>query len=258
MKQDIRHTVAALLLVAALPVFWLVCAFALPPQYDATFLGALAPKYDRLRDTAGDEGRIVVVGGSSVVFGLDSAAMQTALGRTVVNFGMYAGLGTTVMLDLSQPWLQAGDTVIVSPEQDPQTLSGYFGPDYLWQAADGAPRLLRLPPKYWAQLAGAFPAFASDKLRCTLQGKPQPDGVYAAAALTDAGDLRTGLATANTMPGGWDLNTPVRLEPSVCSEAFLDALNAYCDALTARGVTVYYHFPPMNTAALTADSDADA
>ena len=73
-----------------------------------------------------------------MAFGVDSALMERELpGYTVVNFGMYAALGTTVMLDLSQDLVREGDIVILIPEQQEQTLSGFFDPAVMWQGADG-------------------------------------------------------------------------------------------------------------------------
>ena len=62
--------------------------FALPSQYDKTFLGALRDKYERL--TSLEEPKIVIIGGSSAAFGLDSAVIEEHTGMPVVNFGLYA------------------------------------------------------------------------------------------------------------------------------------------------------------------------
>lgn len=63
-----------LLLAALLPAIALLgIGIFTPAQYGKTFLGALAPKFARL--TTLDEPKIVVVGGSSAAFGLDSALL---------------------------------------------------------------------------------------------------------------------------------------------------------------------------------------
>ena len=38
-------------------------------------------------------------------------------GYRVINYGLYAGLGTAVMLDLAEPHIRAGDIVVFLPEQ---------------------------------------------------------------------------------------------------------------------------------------------
>ena len=82
-------------------------AFGLPAQYSNTFLGEMAVKFDRL--TSVEEPKVVVVGGSSVAFGLDSAALEEAVGRPVVNYGLYATLGTKYMIDTSKAGIGEGD-----------------------------------------------------------------------------------------------------------------------------------------------------
>lgn len=97
--------VTAALLLSLLGIL-LTWGFVLPAQYGDTFLGELKHKVSLLEDTPGP--RIVLVGGSGVASGVDSALVERELpGYSVVNFGMYAALGTTVMLDLSQPLIRA-------------------------------------------------------------------------------------------------------------------------------------------------------
>ena len=127
-KTKIIIGVIAGFLAVLLP-FVSVVAFAvsMPPQYTDTFVGELNEKVERLNSI--DEPKIVVVGGSSVAFGLDSALLEKYTGMPVVNFGLYAALGTKVMLDLSRGGIKEGDIVILAPELDAQTLSLYFSSD---------------------------------------------------------------------------------------------------------------------------------
>ena len=73
---------AGLLAVFLLPVILVsVITFAFPAVYDDTFVGELGDKYELLNAT--DEKKVVVIGGSSVAFGLDSAMMEEELGSKV-------------------------------------------------------------------------------------------------------------------------------------------------------------------------------
>ena len=113
-KTAIGIILAALFVLLAEQIFFLVCGFCLPAQFGDTFMGELKSKYERLKETPGE--RIVLVGGSGVAFGYDSRLIEEELKEySVVNFGMYAGLGTKAVLDLSEEYIRAGDIVILSP-----------------------------------------------------------------------------------------------------------------------------------------------
>ncbi len=247
-KITILVTTSALLL--ALPIFFAVCAFCLPARYEDTFLGELKEKCRRLETTEGK--RIILVGGSGIAFGYDSAMLEEAFPEyRAVNFGMYAGLGTKVMLDLSEDGMREGDIVILSPEQEAQTLSDYFNGEAMWQAADGDfSLLLKIKPDNWGQMLGALPGFAADKLRYHLKNeRPNPGGVYQKSVFNTYGDIDTALCGKNSMPNGHDLNTPVRFTQEIWQEEFLEYMNAYARRLKKQGIKVWYRFCPVNALA---------
>ena len=110
------------------------------PVYSNVFVAALGDKYDRLCSV--EEPKLALIGGSSVAFGLDSRLLASHLGREVVNFGLYATLGSKIMLDLSEDGLNEGDIAVFAPELDSQTLSLYFDGRTVWQAIDANRDLL--------------------------------------------------------------------------------------------------------------------
>ena len=243
-------TLALLLCVPSALLIW---GFGLPAQYGDTFIGELSAKAALVKDTPGP--RIVLAGGSGVAFGVDSALMERELEEyTVVNFGMYAALGTTVMMDLSEQYIRPGDIVILIPEQQEQTLSDWFDPAVMWQGLDGAYALLRdLPREKLTRLAGAFPAFAGQKCAYFLRGDlPHPQGVYARRSFSERGDIVSALCARNEMPGGYDINTPIRFESGMVTEEFVSRVREYARRIQDRGAVLWYGFCPMNMAAVEA------
>ncbi len=258
MKQKTIVVLITVLLLLAVPVQLLCWGFLLPECYDTSFLGELKYKVRLLEQTPGK--RIVLVGGSSVAFGVDSGLLEDAFPEyRVVNFGMYAALGTTVMLDLSQNRIREGDIVILIPEQQEQALSEFFDPAVMWQGVDGAFGLLSsLPTEKLGRMAGSFPAFAGQKCAYFLSGAaPQPEGVYCRDAFNEFGDVVSPLCARNVMPGGYDANTPVRFETDMVSDGFAERVNEYSAALEEKGAAVWYGFCPMNEAAVEAGADVD-
>lgn len=252
MEKMWKRLIAALAVVLTAPVLLCICAFGLPAQYEDTFLGALRDKYDALQSTTGS--RIIFVGGSGVAFGLRSDLLEEELpGYRVINFGMYAGLGSTVMLELAEPLLQPGDIVIFSPEQSRQTLSMYLNAEAMWQAADGNFDLLQgVQPEEYGSMAGQFPYFAAKKARYFFTSTaPLPEGVYARTSFNRYGDISYGDRGQNVMPLGWDVNMPIDFDLQYPGEAFIDYINEYHARCQERGIWFFYQFCPMNKAAVT-------
>ncbi len=250
--KALKVIITSLLCVIALilPFAIVICAAVLtPPQYSSTFVGALDEKYDRLHSV--EESKIVVVGGSSVAFGLDSKMLERYTGMPVVNFGLYAALGTKLMLDLSRSAIGEGDVVVVSPELDPQTLSLYFSSEETLLALDDDFSMIwDIPADNKLSLFGGMWSFAAGKLKLMLGGTPpNPDGVYNSANFNEYGDL-VYPRDENIMDVYYDENTPVNLTPETVSPDFIDYLNDYIAECERRGARVLFAYCPTNELAV--------
>ncbi len=247
-KRTVRRIVAtALAVILAEQVFFLICGFGLPVQFGDTFMGELKSKYERLKETSGK--RIVLVGGSGVAFDCDSALMDDFFpSYEIVNFGMYAGLGTKVVMDLSENYIHEGDIVILSPEQSEQTFSDYFNGEYMWQAADGAFGMLRdLKSENFEAMLGNFPRFALEKLNYVMKGqKPQTDSIYQKKSFNTYGDIELDTCRENILPNGYDVNQKVRFTEDVVQPEFMDYMNDWAKRLEKKGAVVWYRYCPVN------------
>ena len=247
-KRTVRRIVAtALAVILAEQVFFLICGFGLPVQFGDTFMGELKSKYERLKETSGK--RIVLVGGSGVAFDCDSALMDDFFpSYEIVNFGMYAGLGTKAVMDLSENYIHEGDIVILSPEQGEQTFSDYFNGEYMWQAADGAFGMLRdLKSENFDAMLGNFPRFALEKLNYVMKGqKPQTDSIYQKKSFNTYGDIELDTCRENILPNGYDVNQEVRFTEDVVQPEFMDYMNDWAKRLEKKGAVVWYRYCPVN------------
>ena len=227
-----------------------------PAQYSGSFLAGLGLKYDLLKNASSP--KIVLIGGSSAAFGVDSDLLEEQLpGYDVVNFGLYATLGTRLMLDLSEDYINEGDIVIVAPELDEQTFSLYFNAQAVWQAAESDPSILRgiawdnigdMLGGYWKYLAG--------KITVAKTGAPAPTGVYSLSSIDENGEIsypREG----NTMLLGYDPNMIVGLDGTLLDEEFIGYLNDYAALCRRKGASCYFSFSPTNRAALAEETTAE-
>ncbi len=248
---------AAIALILSLFLTLIICGFAIPCKYDATFLGEMKYKAERLKNTDGK--RIVVIGGSSVPFSLKGGLIEKYLPEySFVDFGMYADLGVSVMLDWAKTEIHEGDIIIISPEQSEQTLSSYFSADNFWQCADGYFGLYnQLSPERRERAAAAFPAFAGKKLYYSVTGAPQPEGIYARSSFNEYGDIEYDDRNFNIMSEHYNPNQMIGFDRQMIKDEFIDELNDFFAYASERGAEVYYRFCPMNEDALYPDASSD-
>ena len=253
-------------LVLGILLFW---GFGLPAQYEETFLGEMKYKMDRLKETASlteassspaASRRVILVGGSSIPFGFKTALATEALpDLTFVDFGMYADMGTVVMLDWLRPYIKEGDLILLCPEQNAQSLSCRFSGEDVWQAADGNFTLAAsLLPKHFEKLAASFPGFAGKKCFYALFGAPQPTDIYARASFDTYGDISYPDRNANIMPLLYNPNDTISFSTDVITEDFLAEMNDFAAFAKKCGAQVYYRFSPMNALALSPDTESAA
>ena len=258
--RKILAAVLALLVLASPFVFVFAYARSLPDVYSDTFYGALDEKYERLNELGDD--KIVVVGGSSVAFGLDSELLERYTGMPVVNFGLYADLGTKMMLDLSLSGIKEGDVVILAPELDPQTLSLYFNNQSALMALDDKPSMARhLEIDDLISCLGGYWKYAQDK-HARYTGKTQValDEVYRSTYFDEYGDFDY-VRPENVMKFYYDPNNKIALDAAEYGAElyeFFDYVNEYVKTCQGRGATVYFSYCPMNELGLTDGSSDEA
>ena len=239
----------ALVLTVSLPLGVLACcSLGLPEQYGQTYYAAMKLKLDRLKNTPGS--RLVVIGGSSVAFGIDSRIAEAELGMPCINFGLYAAFGLKVMLDLSLPDLHEGDIVVIAPELSSQMYSDFVGHSYVLQALEGRPEIYaRLDGDYVAGFLNALPAYFAEKQRFAREGSPKPEGVYSIGAFDSYGDVVYD-RPENIMDGMVASDSLPEIVPELVTDSFAEMINNYVSAASAKGAAVYFGFCPVNRLAV--------
>lgn len=235
----------ALMLLAALPFAALTAAYlSAEPQYGKTYYAALPLKFERLIRTPGS--RVVVIGGSSAAFGIDSKIVEKELSMPCVNFGLYAAFGLKCMLDLSLQGIHAGDIVVIAPEYSSQMYSDYIGSSYLLQALESAPEIcLAFDNKYVAGLLEAMPSHLEEKRGFAENGSPDPQGVYAYSAFDSYGDIIYD-RPENMMDSMVSADNLPQIDPSIVTDVFADMINEYVEKAEKKGAKVYFGFCPVN------------
>ena len=254
MRKLIRNMTVILMLLL-IPIALILTDLVIPRQFDDTYYGQLREMYQKLASTEGK--KIVIIGTSSVAFGVDSALLtqelnQCGLDYTVCNFGLYGTLGSKVMLDLSREHIGEGDIVIFAPELDSQVMSLFFSGSEVWYAIENDLDMFRAIPDK-GSLMGSYPGYVAQKVGYFQTEKPGGSGIYAKASFDENGDLRYGDRSKNTMTGGYDPNNPIVFSEDLLDGDYIDYLNEYYGEISSRGAQMWYAFPPMNEAAIDAD-----
>ena len=259
MKQHLKTVIILLLLLTLLPGTLLAAGAAMPSYYQDSYYAELPAMYHRLKAVEGP--KIVVVGGSNVAFGLDTALMEQLLAEkgydyTVCSFGLYAAVGTSAMLDLSESSLNQGDIVILALEPTSETMSTYFGATAFWKCMEEAPEMiLELSRTKQDALVGNYISYVQERYSILTSGVlPQVQGVYAKASFNDRCDMvfdRSG----NQMSLGYDTAAPVDLAAVTIGEDFAEQVNEFCQSAQKAGAQVYLSFSPVNRTALVGDEE---
>ena len=252
MSKTMKAVLAVILALVIGMLFVFITVLVLPSQFDELYFGELADKYARLR-SFDDENKIVVIGGSSVAFGLDSPMMEEYTGYPTVNFGLYGPLGTAIMMDLTRGHIHEGDIVILAPETDHQTMSMYFNGEGMWECCDSDfTMLLKVRPRDWGEMLGSFWTYAEKKYQFYLYGKAKPDGVYGHDSFDEYGDISY-RRDMPVMDGWYDTEVLIDLDTSIIDEDYIDFVNKYIRYCESQGATVYFSWPPMNALAVQQD-----
>ncbi|MCR4886347.1 MAG: hypothetical protein K5919_05475 [Clostridiales bacterium] len=251
-----KRLIAAALLLLLLPVVLLFAAWTMPKVYQDSYYAELPEMVARIDRAQGR--RLIILGGSNVAFGLDVPLLEQCLrdkgfAYTICPLGLYAAVGASAMLSLSETALREGDVVVLALEPTSDTMTAYFGATAFLKCAESDPMLFtRLNADQRSRAAGNYLPYLQEKYEVVQSGQPlKIEGVYAKASFDDQCNMiypREG----NMMSLGYDVNEPIDLAAVTIEPAFADQVNAYCQAAKKKGAAVYMSFSPMNRSALTA------
>lgn len=251
--KKILAAILSVLIVLSVPIFGLpIYAASVPDVYGNTYLAAMADKYDRLHHLHGK--KLVLVGGSSMAFGVDSGAIERELAIQTVNVGLYAALGSKTTLDLTKSGIRKGDIVVFAPELDKQAYSLYTNAEIIVQTLEAKRSMIRdIPMSDWAALFNRLPAYIKDKKELLASGIPNPQNAYSRSAFNEYGDVSYD-RPFNVMPDLYLTTNRIDITEELIDTEFIKYVNDYAKNVRKKGASFYFTFPPVNRLALTDES----
>ncbi len=230
-----KLTLFGLLLVGTLVAAYM----ELPPSQTAVM--ATVIDKERLLETAPGH-RMILVGGSSVAFGVDSSRLQQAFSDRwfVVNTGLHGGLGLSFMLAMVTPFVRPGDTIVLAPEY---SLLYDIHTDHtaLNEALGEYPGAWRYAPWFTGELQPSVILLTVQKRVNRFLGlTSEPDDpVYRRTAFDAHGDMVGHLGR----PGGRLANLD-RLAYRDPAPQAMRLLNEFYTRTLAKGARIFLTFPP--------------
>ena len=237
----------SILLVILLPIggFFIYGECIAKDVYTDTYYAELNDKVERLRTR--ENNKIVFIGGSSLIFGLRSEEIEKATGYDVVDFGLYASLGTPIMMKLAEPYIKSGDVVVLAPEINEQTYSSYIGYETALKCFENMNYpVASFTPEENMKFFFHYFRFLIDKGNANIE----LEAPYDRASFNEYTDIDNEIVKNNILMDYYDATQMVVPSKELVNNDFVDVVNNYYNKLNKRGAKLYFSFSPTNQLAL--------
>lgn len=199
---------------------------------------AYAKKEQQLTEST--EKKLLVVGGSNVLFGLDSSLLTTHWNLPVYNYGSYAGLSASYMLDRAIRQAENGDTLLLALEYN------HFRQGHEPLSSTHLDFIASRDPKYFWTLGTLEKLEFIAKLspRRLLEGMSDTqlvhrDPIYSLDRINARGDLNADyLELSASRQQLRDAMQPFSLSSERVDESFADSLRTLIATARAKGLCV--------------------
>lgn len=232
-------------LLLALTVFFIEALHKTVTLLDQknAFTAALAEKHSRAASLPSP--KILLVGGSGVLFCYNSALLEQLTGLPVVNTALLAPLGMRFILSDIEKYVSKGDYVLASFEYDNNKLEGDL--DTQLGVADFLPEtrgLIRFPSDPVERLKAEVRhrLFSFWKIPMLLENPTveDPYSIYFRKAFNSHGDI---ISHENNFPRGVQSGGEKILPFNLSEET--EYLNAFAGRIRDKGAVIFYNYPAV-------------
>jgi len=246
-----KFLLKVVIFVALFSATLVLSVYFIPPDVSIkdSFLYSIIDRHEMLRTR--NSPKLVFVGGSNLIFGLESKKISEAYGISVVNMGTPATVGLKYTLNDIKPFINKGDIIVVVPEYHFFLRNGLFDgqTDLLYILFDIYPEgKVHIQFGQWMHLLRFLPNYVREKTRPFIKYRilslnPTPNhnqnsvtNVYSRKALNEYGEV-AGLWNKGNVPF-----PPSFLEGEVDMKAIY-FMNRYNDYVKSKGARLYFLYP---------------
>jgi hypothetical protein len=219
---------------------------------DTVFTAAIIDKHTNLNKIKAP--RLIILGGSNMLYGVNSDTLQKYLKKPVMNMAMMAPMGLNFLLgDLEQD-LQKGDTVLLSAEYEIEVDGDT---EYLLWAADfykPATKFIVYKNEWQDKIRATFLhqiRILQEIVSLKSANLLRDNLIYFRGGLSPKGDIKS-----HENKGGRTFNKTLSHRDSLNYSTQITAMNKYIDSYNKKGVKVYFTY--ANLAKTTFDSSQNA
>ncbi len=150
-------------------------------------------KHELLKKTTSP--KIILTGGSNVLFGFDSEKIEDNVNSPVINHAIHAGYGLKYIIDDATQFINEGDLLVISPEYSHLLDKNYLGKEPLLFSLTAKPSNLKLISlSQLINVSPFIPKFAINRLKSFVYYKlktvkeSSEIGMYSEHAINTHGD----------------------------------------------------------------------
>lgn len=214
---------------------------AMTPKYAGSTEGNFCIKWERLVTTQ-DQNRIVVMSGSSSLYGLATMQLQEAFKNEyiVVNYGTNAGTAATFYMEICAPFMHEGDIMLQAPcpQSDTQLGSNII----TWRLFRGTEQYYNgfrmVDMRHYSRLFSALMEYNAGRIDGADKAYGMKDG-----GMNEYGDIAA-IYPLNDPKYGWSKNSI--LSPQQINATWAKNLTRVHEIVQASGATVYMSYGPSN------------
>lgn len=101
-------------LIISITIFFLAFTYKKLYDIETDYMASIINKHKRLEQF--NDNRLLLVGGSNLAFGINSALIEKELNVNVINLGLHAGLGFDFIINEAISSVKTGDIILLSLE----------------------------------------------------------------------------------------------------------------------------------------------
>lgn len=143
--------------------------------------------------------KIILTGGSNVLFGFNSKLIADSLNKPVINHAIHAGYGMKYILDDIIPYVKKNDIVVFSPEYSHFLEKNYLGKEPLLFSLTAVPKnIKKINLSQVLNVLSFIPKFSIDRVKSFMYyilkpdtGKSKKENFYGEFSINEYGDNHT-------------------------------------------------------------------